>query len=631
VKKDASVGVGVDVSGGTTLTTGASSLNVEASASLIFEKEATLAVTNNPAVSKVRLETETSAITLETGAKLTIAGTGTNANNVIGNNGNVVIEIPATAPAAIGTVTVTVEGTEAATIIAAVKEAVKGSPSKTTDKAVDEGSEPNKVLGVQSLLNDTSVTRVTYSGSTALADITIPENKTLVISGAVTGQAAEIGGTGTLEITGSVTTADSGVDAAALASLVKATGGGKVVLNSDVSVTGKLEVNLTLEIAAGATLALGTTGNINLLDADGNITGTIVNKGTISTEQDDINGKGLGEFLALVGGTFEVKGAGGIDVDEDDTLAIPTGVTLKLSGSATLTNEGTITFDAGSGLEVDGGTIVNDGATIKTADADVLASLLGSVMAGEIEVTDSIALTATATLKNSATLKVTATKTLNVSGSLDVKNGATITAAGDTESGTITGDVTQVVTGIELSDAEGANPDDLDIDSVKRDLTTAKYGIVTITLKGNAGTEIPSSEDENSVYYDLFGDDFNDIIDSEKAEQGYSAVVIAGLLTYAETGKIKQSNRAFNMWDEDYVDGGFTGYGEDHVYKEKVYTASGYYPEAIGGFDILLWSGAKDTPIKLEITQPYSDDGESSNDGQTKTFLIDFSTVTFTD
>jgi hypothetical protein len=343
VSKGAAVGVGVDVSGtGENIgSSGLSSLHVVGGGSLYFEDGATLAVTNDPEASKVKLETASSAITLETGATLDIAGTGTVAANVIGGSGNVVIEIPATAPAAIGEVEVTVEGPsdEAAAIKTAVKDAVKASPSRTTDKATTEGSGDTEVLGVQALLDKSGVTRVTYTGTGALTDISIGNGQTLVISGAVTEQAAAIGGEGTLEITGSVTTANT-IAADALASLVKAGGGGKVVLKtgSNVAATGvTLEVNLTLEIEADATIALGATGNIDILDDDENITGTIVNKGTISTEQNINAANGFGEFLALVGGTFEVKGSGKVTVDAGDTLIIPTGATLSLTDTASVT------------------------------------------------------------------------------------------------------------------------------------------------------------------------------------------------------------------------------------------------------------------------------------------------------
>jgi hypothetical protein len=344
VSSGAAVGVGVDVSGGNAGNIGASdlsSLHAEGGGSLYFETEATLAVTNDPTASKVKLETAASAITMESGANLAIAGTGTDAAKVIGGSGgDVVIEIPAAAPAAIGEVEVTVEGpsAEAVAIKNAVADkienAVKGSPSKTTETATEiNGLFNPEDAGV------TAATEVTYTGTGQLDDITIPTGKKLIIKGAVTGQTAEIGGPGTLEITGSVTTAGTGITQDILASLVKATGGGKVVLSgtNSVAVSGPLEVNLTLEIEAGATLALGATGNIDILDENENITGTIINKGTISTAQNINAANGFGEFLALVGGTFEVKGTGKVTVGAGTTLVIPTGTTLKLSDTASVT------------------------------------------------------------------------------------------------------------------------------------------------------------------------------------------------------------------------------------------------------------------------------------------------------
>jgi hypothetical protein len=608
VKQGATVGVGVAVSGADLGSANSvSSLNVASNASLLFETDAVLAVSTSAATSKVKLADDTSKIDL-VGVKLAVvqetpSAPAPAAATVFATSGNPIIEIPEGAQAAVDVevyTAVNTAKTDAAnsnsanvdsgltsTVNGAAATATTSSPAKTTGDATGDN-------GVQALLSTEGVTEVTYTGTAALGAVSVPANKTLIIKGEV------------------------------------AAG------DTDNSFT--LANGAVLEIASGASVDFGADGVIA-----GTGTVTVTNNGTIKTAVTSV--ETLNDILKTKG---KIE-ASAIAVSADATLTVPadtaltitaavSGGTLKLALTGTI--KGSITNDGGT---IDLGTlssigelvITNTSGTIKTANGTMLAVLLDNVEDGTIEVTDDIDLTTDKTLQDTATLKVTTGKTLTVSGSLDVEDGATITAADDEDSGTITGDVTQVVTGIELSEETDVNPDGLNIDSVKRDLTTAKYGIVTITLKGNAGNVIPVS---SAVYNDMFWDSptaATETLIADKAALGYSAVVITGLVTTGTTGKIKQVNQAFNMWKPD-TPGGHPATIQDYpnpgVFKEKVYTTdpNAYYPASIGGFDIMLWGGASRKTITLEITQPYSDDSEPSNDGPTKTYLIDYQNVTFT-
>jgi hypothetical protein len=127
---------------------------------------------------------------------------------------------------------------------------------------------------------------------------------------------------------------------------VKASGGGKVVLNSNVTVSGEFDVNLTLEIAEGAKLTLSADEQING-------TGTIVNHGTISTAKTGIVNAMLVDNLKQFGGTFELTAAQ-ISVTASDPLTIPANTTLKLSGTAALTVETGATLTVASGASITG-------------------------------------------------------------------------------------------------------------------------------------------------------------------------------------------------------------------------------------------------------------------------------------
>jgi hypothetical protein len=97
-------------------------------------------------------------------------------------------------------------------------------------------------------------------------------------------------------------------------------------------------------------------------------------------------------------------------------------------------------------------------------------------------------------------------------------------------------------------------------------------------------------------------------------------MVLTGIVDPAKPGKIRQYNQALNAYDS--YDPNFTFlYGTPNVYREKNYAggSNSYYPDELGGFDVLLWSGATSKIIKLEVTQ----------DGVTKTYIIDYSDVEF--
>jgi hypothetical protein len=231
-------------------------------------------------------------------------------------------------------------------------------------------------------------------------------------------------------------------------------------------------------------------------------------------------------------------------------------------------------------------------------------------------------------------------------GTLTVAPGASVVVDkdGTVSVSNISGDITKDVTAsYPLAGTEPAEGDpDLSINpaafyregnySARKNLATEgeSRGLVTITLKGEARSDIPYSSSPDSVYYDMFDiRNLDDILDPTARAQGYSAVVIVNLVpTPASEGKIKQSNQGLNMWKSGVLSN-VTGHGSSEVFKEKTYSSaysggntSFYYPDAIGGFDIILWGGADRKTITLEVTQP--------SGGSTQKFLIDYSEARFT-
>jgi hypothetical protein len=364
VLSGAAVGVGVDVSGkGENIgTSGLSSLHAVGGASLYFENGATLAVTNDPTASKVKLETPTSAITLETGATLAIAGTGTDAAKVIGGSSNVVIEIPATAPAAIGSVEVTVEGpsAEAEAIKTAVTgniaNAVKGSPSKTTATASE----------IDGLFAGTAevaaATKVTYTGSTALGTVSIPANKTLIITDVVAdgSNAITVGNGAALEIAegASISGTITITDADEPATKGTLTNNGTISTETDITLLASLGTG-TIKLIGTSTAAdaeitlstqkleIDTSGVLDLATFGISPISKVTNKGKITTA---VTGAESGAKLAAllpIGGTIEASEAE-ISVAAGTTLVIPTGTELKL------TSEASVTGAAGATIVVQG-------------------------------------------------------------------------------------------------------------------------------------------------------------------------------------------------------------------------------------------------------------------------------------
>jgi hypothetical protein len=165
------------------------------------------------------------------------------------------------------------------------------------------------------------------------------------------------------------------------------------------------------------------------------------------------------------------------------------------------------------------------------------------------------------------------------------------------------------------------NPPDMEAKS-----STKPDGTTLIETTGNAGSDTvganaggiknPTVKNE---FYGTLGSDFN------LAGGKVSAMVLTGIVDPTKPGTIKQYNQAFNV----YTLAAFSPYtpednfifnlGNSDVYKERSYSAGGYYPAALGGFDILLWSGAPSKIITLYVTQ----------DGVTKTYVIDYSDLEF--
>jgi hypothetical protein len=98
-----------------------------------------------------------------------------------------------------------------------------------------------------------------------------------------------------------------------------------------------------------------------------------------------------------------------------------------------------------------------------------------------------------------------------------------------------------------------------------------------------------------------------------------STMVITGIVDPSKPGTIRQYNQAINLYNT--PNSTFYNFGTPNVYKEKYYTGgiNSYYPDELGGFDVLLWSGAGSKIITLEVTQ----------DGVKKIYTIDYSDVVF--
>jgi hypothetical protein len=315
VKKGATVGVGVNVSGSNLESaTGVSNLNVASKANLLFETDAVLAVGTSADSSKVKLADATSKIDL-VGVKLAVvqeggsAPTATDATVFSTTATEAIIEIPAGAKAAVEVevyTAVDTAKTDAAnsnsanvdsgltsTVNEAAETATTSSPAKKTDEATGDN-------GVQTLLSTGDVAEVTYTGTTALGTVSVPANKTLIIKSAVPD------------------------------------GSNKITLAS----------GAVLEIASGASIDFGATGT--LAGATGS---TVTNNGTIKTATIDANQIQI--FLVEAKGKIESSG----DVTALPTVTVQSGTELTISGA--ITNTGTFTND---GVVTLSGTFTNSGS-----------------------------------------------------------------------------------------------------------------------------------------------------------------------------------------------------------------------------------------------------------------------------
>jgi hypothetical protein len=449
---------------------------------------------------------------------------------------------------------------------------------------------------VVTLLGTPGITKVTYTGEAPITGtITVGGTQKLVITQAFT-QATAIGGTGTLEI--AATVIDDGFETDAEHSVTTVVNKGIITLNEG-----------------------------------GSFTGAVTNSGTIKTADD----AALAAILAKVtAGEVQVTGAAELDSAEikgTATLKVASGE-LTINTDETLKVTGTLAFETS-------GTLDNDG-TIEAATPTVLAAVLGlgTKLNGKVAVsgtnvdiipTGTLAIPANTTLTLAENQALTASGgTIDGAGSIDATaTDSKLEVAEGVAFGTVfaavTGNVTQVVLGIDISGPE--TEDLLELTYVKKDLTTGdSNGFVTIKLGGSVGKTIPAG----SIYDIIFSGGANPatVLIPTAATTGYSAVRITGLFVDGTdgTGKITQYNQAFNMWNDGVLQ--FIGgtYGETGVYKERSdYTGL----SSTETFDIPLWNGwnvdSGNAPkiIKLEITQP------ASTPANKKTYLIDFQNVTF--
>ncbi|MDR2210940.1 MAG: hypothetical protein LBO65_05645 [Spirochaetaceae bacterium] len=153
------------------------------------------------------------------------------------------------------------------------------------------------------------------------------------------------------------------------------------------------------------------------------------------------------------------------------------------------------------------------------------------------------------------------------------------------------------------------NPPGLEIEITKR-----PDGSTAIDASGDVGTEPPNDEIKTDFGYNTL------LPVPGPNSTKYSTMVLTGIVDPTKPGTIKQYNVALNNYNPpDYVN--FKNIGKPNVYKEKYYLGGpdSYYDDSLGGFDILLWEGANPKIITLYVTQ----------DGVTKTYIIDYSDVVF--
>jgi uncharacterized protein YaiE (UPF0345 family) len=454
---------------------------------------------------------------------------------------------------------------------------------------------------------DVGVNPVIYGGTESLGVIDIATDKTLVIMGRLNqDRALTVESGGSLEIwDGAAVTVGAG------GKLIAASGAKLVIAGS-----------ATLTAASGGEVDISKLTQVN--DDDNNSVPALTLEGTIEVQSGgrllvpEPASYSTGATIATQIPQIDWSAGGGIVLDSGSTTTFVKSdnnrktVFIGASGNYTL---------ASGSVELKEGAVVLNGSLTVAKDNSLNDAL--TVSGGS-----------TLTVPNGVTLEVEDKGTITVNGTVAVNGtitgeGSLVIASGGKVEVAATGDI--AVSGIGLADVSkkhalsaktGVNPAGLSIASAVKDLATQ---LVTITLKGEAGAVIPYSSSNTSVYYDFFGavKDLSTVLDAAKAAQGFSAVVITNLVDTTQTGEIKQENQGFNIW-KTAVDGG-QRHGYDDVYREKdIYTAGGnnYYHAAIGGFDIILWNGAKRKTITLEITQ---------TSGTMREFLIDYRAVTFKD
>jgi hypothetical protein len=345
---------------------------------------------------------------------------------------------------------------------------------------------------------------------------------------------------------------------------------------------------------------------------------------------------------AASGGELHVsKGAAlGIGVDVGGGAGdLGTGAsTLNIAGGGSLVVEGNATL----AVTATAGSVVLDAANSGLQ----LAAKSKLAVVGELAETDVIGATGVIVTKGASTAvaiydvdvytNVNAAFTDAQNGTSDNAStgtgslGEAVADAADTVSkGTV--DVSEIY---KLSTVPGVNPPGLRIASATKDLPSKK---VTITLSGEAGAVI----DNEDVAADMFGtaDNAPNVLIADRADDGYSAVVITGLVDASTGGTIKQTNQAFNMWTQaefetsvvrEDAEASKASYDTLNVYRKKTYSGSDYYATGTDGYDIILWNGATRKTIDLEITQPYTEGEESPPNGTTNKFKINYTDVTFT-
>jgi hypothetical protein len=307
---------------------------------------------------------------------------------------------------------------------------------------------------------DPNIVTINYGGTDPLAGdetFAVPDGKTLIITGSITNQAKKItkGTDSTVTNNGTINTATSGITADILTNLVSFGGSGTIKLAMGVSLTETLELSQNLEIDTSVTLALGTNPISNY--------SKVTNGGIITTATTSV--ATLNGILAANGNITATAIAPG---SSDPTLTVPANtaltvsnltvgsgntLTLSLTGtiSGTIINDGG-TIDLGSLSSISPATISNTSGTIQTADATMLATLLGSsgVTAGKVELTGAVNLTSTLALStdleigDNGSLSTTATTafsnsknvTIGTAGKLDLGSAITTLGATITNNGT---------------------------------------------------------------------------------------------------------------------------------------------------------------------------------------------------